>query len=247
LTPCGTISILTLPGDNETWSVTVFTASEDTALQGLRQRDKWTKVLRAHPLHAHWLDGEPISDIMVMSGIVDRYRRFVVDESPVATGLVSLADAWSCTNPSAGRGLTIGFIHALHLRDVLRHTAEDPIALARRFDEVTAAEVTPWYRAQIAMDRFRFAQMNALRTGREVPAPADELTRQCVSLFSTMAADPDLFRAGLEYIGTLTPIQRILQRPDVAQRITKALDALRGSGPPAVPGPKREQLVAMAN
>jgi 2-polyprenyl-6-methoxyphenol hydroxylase-like FAD-dependent oxidoreductase len=247
LTPYGTISILTLPGDNETWSVTIFTASDDTALKGLRQDDKWTKTIRAFPLHAHWLDGSPISDVSVMSGIVDRYRRFVVEGTPVVTGIVSLADAWACTNPSAGRGLTVGFIHALLLRDVLRQTGSDPIALAHWFDEVTEMEVTPWYRAQIAMDRFRFAQMNALRTGGDMPAPADELTRQCLSLFATMAADPDLFRAGLEYVGTITSVQRILQRPEIAQRVAKISEAMRGSAPPVMPGPNREQLVALAS
>ena len=247
LAPYGTISILTLPGDNDTWSVTVFTASDDTALKGLRQADKWTKTIGAFPLHAHWLDGTPISDVAIMSGIVDRYRRFIVDGSPVATGLVSLADAWACTNPSAGRGLTVGFIHAVHLRDVLRRTLDNPLALAEQFDAVTEAEVTPWYRAQIATDRFRFAQMNAIRDGRQAPAPTEELARQCVSLFMTMTTDPDLFRAGLEYVGTLTPIQRILERPAIAQRIAKAMDAMRGSPPPAMPGPTRAQLVELVN
>jgi hypothetical protein len=107
--------------------------------------------------------------------------------------------------------------------------------------------VTPWYRAQIAMDRFRFAQMNAIREGRQIPAPAEESARQCASLFMTIAADPDLFRAGLEYIGTITPIQRILQRPDIAQRIAKAMDAMRGSPPPEMPGLKRAQLVELLN
>jgi 2-polyprenyl-6-methoxyphenol hydroxylase-like FAD-dependent oxidoreductase len=247
LTPHGTISILTLPGDNDTWSVTVFTASDDTALKGLRQPDKWMKTVGAFPLHAHWLDGTPISDVAIMSGIVDRYRRFIVDGSPVATGLVSLADAWACTNPSAGRGLTVGFIHAVHLRDVLRRTLDNPLALAEQFDAVTEAEVTPWYRAQIAMDRFRFAEMNALRSGGQTPAPAEELARQCASLFLTMLADPDLFRAALEYVGTITPIQRILRRPDIAQRMAKAMDAMRGSPPPAMPGLTRDQLVGLAN
>jgi len=243
----GTISILTLPGDNDTWSVTIFTASDDTALKGLRQPDTWTKIIAAYPLHAHWLHGTPISDIAIMSGIVDRYRRFVVDGSPVATGLVSVADAWACTNPSAGRGLTVGFIHAVQLRDVLRKTVDDPRALVEQFDAVTEAEVTPWYQAQIAVDRFRFAEMNALREGRQPPAPADELARQCASLIMTMTADPDLFRAGLEYFGTLTPIQRVLERPDVAQRIARAMDAMRGSSPPAMPGPTRTQLLELVS
>ena len=112
LTPLGSISLLTLPGDNDTWSVTIFTAQGDQPLKTLRHDDKWTNVVRACPLQAHWLDGEPITGVIAMSGIVDRYRRFVVDESPVATGFVAVADGWACTNPSAGRGLTVGFLHA---------------------------------------------------------------------------------------------------------------------------------------
>ena len=107
-------------GDNSTWSVTVFCATGDHALKNLRHEEKWTKVVHACPLHAHWLDGEPATGVLAMSGIVDRYRRFVVNGAPVATGLVPLADAWACTNPSAGRGLTVGFLHAALLRRVVR-------------------------------------------------------------------------------------------------------------------------------
>ena len=60
LSPLGTISLLTLPGDNGTWSVTIFTATGDQPLKTLRHEETWTKVVRAFPLHAHWLDGEPI-------------------------------------------------------------------------------------------------------------------------------------------------------------------------------------------
>ena len=95
----GTMSILTLPGDNGTWSVTIFVASGDQPLKQLRHEDVWTAVIRACPLHAHWLDGTPITGVLAMSGVVDRYRRFVVDGSPIATGFVAVADAWACTNP----------------------------------------------------------------------------------------------------------------------------------------------------
>ena len=37
------------------------------------------QTVRACPLHAHWVDGEPVTDVLPMSGAVDRYRRFVVD------------------------------------------------------------------------------------------------------------------------------------------------------------------------
>jgi 2-polyprenyl-6-methoxyphenol hydroxylase-like FAD-dependent oxidoreductase len=43
----------------------------------------------------------------------------VVDGEPVITGLAALGDAWACTNPSLGRGASIGLLHACALRDLL--------------------------------------------------------------------------------------------------------------------------------
>ena len=245
LTPLGTISLLTLPGDNGTWSVTIFTATGDQPLKAMRHENTWTKVVRACPLHAHWLDGEPITPVLAMSGIVDRYRRFVVDESPVATGFVAVADAWACTNPSAGRGLTVGFKHAVALRNVLRDGRDDPRALIQAFDEVTESRIAPWYHAQIADDRARFAEMETLRQGRDPVPPSDGLAMGIRSLRMAMAADADLFRAGLEYIGTLTPVQEILQRPAVSERIRAAREAMRALPPIRFPGPNRTELLAL--
>jgi hypothetical protein len=57
------------------------------------------------------LNGEPITDVLSMAGISDRYRRFVLDGVPVATGIISVGDSWACTNPSLGRGITLGLLH----------------------------------------------------------------------------------------------------------------------------------------
>jgi 2-polyprenyl-6-methoxyphenol hydroxylase-like FAD-dependent oxidoreductase len=239
--PLGTIAILTLPGDNRTWSITLLTSSVDTPLRNLRQPEQWTSVVGAFPLQAHWLDGTPITDIGAMSGIVDRYRRFVVDGSPVATGFLAVADAWACTNPSAGRGLTVGFMHAVRLRDAMREAIDDPGALARGFDEKTEAEVAPWYHAQIAADRMRFATIDALREGREPPEPSEGLARQFAMLLNAAPTDPDLFRATMEYVGTVTPIQEIMKRPAVIDGVLAAKNA----PPLQLPGPSRDQLLEL--
>jgi hypothetical protein len=177
-----------------------------------------------------------------MGGIVDRYRRFVVEGSPVVTGFVAVADAWACTNPSAGRGLTLGLMHGAVLRDVLRH-ADDPRNLVEEFDRRTEAGVAPWYHAQIAVDRTRFAEMEALRQGQEPPRPGDALAAGILSLLRAMGVDRELFRAALEYIGTLTPVQDILRRPDIADRIRAAGEAIASAAPRPIPGPSRTQLL----
>jgi 2-polyprenyl-6-methoxyphenol hydroxylase-like FAD-dependent oxidoreductase len=244
LTAFGTFSLLTLPGDNGASSVTIFAASGDQPLKSIRHQETFMNVVRACPLHAHWVDGEPLTDVLAMGGVVDRYRRFVVDGAPVVTGFVAAADAWACTNPSAGRGLTVGLLHARLLRDVLRTHAE-PQRVVEEFDRRTESEMRPWYDAQRAVDRMRFAEMDALREGRKPPQPDDPLAIGIRSLFATMAADPDLFRAALEYIGTITPVQQILERPVVRERIRVARDAFTNASPPPIPGPSRQQLLAI--
>jgi 2-polyprenyl-6-methoxyphenol hydroxylase-like FAD-dependent oxidoreductase len=246
LMPAGSVSILTLLGDNGTWSVTIFTGTGDQPLKKLRNEETWTNVVRAFPLHAHWLDGEPITDVLPMSGIVDRYRRLVVDHAPIVTGLVTVADAWACTNPSAGRGLTVGFLHAQQLRDALREASGNPAALVETFDRKTESEVTPWYRAQISVDRARFAEMEAVREGR-MPEPGDALAQQTLGLMMSMMVDPDLFRAALEYIGTLTPVQTILARPEVGQRMAAVREAMKHAPPMRMPAPNRQQLLELMN
>jgi 2-polyprenyl-6-methoxyphenol hydroxylase-like FAD-dependent oxidoreductase len=170
-----------------------------------------------------------------------------VEGRPFATGFVAIADAWACTNPSAGRGVAVGMAHALQLRGVLREAADDPRSVVERFDAVTEERIAPWYHAQIALDRTRFEQMEALREGRDPRTPESALARECLGLFRTMTADPDLFRAVLEYAGTITPIQTILRRTDVAERMAAAAQTLRGSAPQPTPGPTRAELLAIVS
>src|SRR6185312_11530328 len=151
-------SLLTLPGDTDTWSVTVYLASGDQALKGLRHAGPWTALVEACPMHAHLLQGEPITDVLAMGGVVDRRRRFVVAGAPVVTGVVSVGDAWGCTNPSLGRGITMGLMHAAGTAEVIRDHLGDPLALAHAHDEMTQATVTPWYQNTTQLGRARRAQ-----------------------------------------------------------------------------------------
>lgn len=245
VTELGSISLLTLPGDSGTWSVTIFASSDDLALKGLAEPEKWMRVVQACPLHAHWTAGKPISEILVMSGIVDRYRRLADNDGPVVTGFACIADAWACTNPSAGRGMTVGMMHAQRLRESLRQFPDDPYALANDFDRRTERELKPWYDAQIASDAVRLGVMKQARTGIPQPPIDDPLVRDLKLLRTAMLADGDLFRLGLEYIATLSTPQDILARPGVRKRMERAVEGLAKSPPPPIPGPDRKQLIEL--
>ena len=98
LVAIGSFSMLTLPGDDATWSVTLFTSTGDRPLKRFRDRDRFHAVVAACPRHAHWLDGAEMTGVPEMSGVIDRYRRLVVDaaRSPPA----------SCRWPMPGRART---------------------------------------------------------------------------------------------------------------------------------------------
>ena len=235
LCPMGSFSILTLDGDNDTWSVTLYTASGDPALKGMRHVDAFTRIVQACPLQAHWLGGTPITDVLAMAGITDRYHRLAVDGAPVVTGFAAVGDAWACTNPSAGRGLSVGLLHAQVLRGVVRRHLDDPAALARACDEQPERVVAPFYRNQVAADRARLAEMSALRNGA-APTPSDT---PMARLLRAAAWDADAFRGVIETVVCVALPEDVLGRPAVAA----ALEAYGGQAPPPVPGPDRRQLL----
>ena len=242
LTPMPSFSVLTLPGDNDTWSVTLYISAGDRPLKALRHAEDWDTVLAACPRHAHWADAEPLTDVLAMGGVVDRYRRMVVDGEPVATGVVMLGDALACTNPSLGRGITLGLMHALRLRDVVRHHLEHRVEMAEVWDTVTEVELTPWYRATVAEDHARRAALEADRAGAAPPPPPGGDAGVLVRLPRAAIVDADLFRAFLSIRSCLTLPEEVLARPGLAERVR---ELAREAGPPPRLGPDRAQLLAL--
>jgi 2-polyprenyl-6-methoxyphenol hydroxylase-like FAD-dependent oxidoreductase len=233
--PIGTISILTLPGEQGTWSVTLYAAAGDQPLKRLRDADAWTAVVRSCPLHAHWADGEPITGVLPMGGIVDRYRRLPAD----VTGIALLADACACTNPSLGRGIALGLRHAGLLRDALRE--EEPGRFAEACDAATEAGLTPWYRNSVEQGRERLREIDALRQGLERPRPADRRAAVRAALMPAAMWDPDVFRAMLAErccLGSPTA----LDEPEFAERV---LELARDAEPAPPAGPDRKRLLTL--
>ncbi len=237
LVPMGTFSLLTLPGDNGTWSLTMWAAASDRLMRRVRDNDLFTKVVQACPLQAHWLAGTPITDVLPMAAILDKYRRFVVDGQPIATGVAAVGDAWACTNPSAGRGISVGLIHAQCLRDAVRSSLDDPAAFARTFDELTETNVAPYFWNQIHADRARIAEMDALRDGTEPPPPDPT----AVAVGKAAMYDADVFRAALEMLMCLALPDEVLARPGLRD----TLDAYADEPAPVLPGPSRSDLIEM--
>jgi 2-polyprenyl-6-methoxyphenol hydroxylase-like FAD-dependent oxidoreductase len=242
LAPLGSFSILTLPSDNGTWAVTLVTSSGDRVLKRMRDPDLWTAVVKACPLHAHWLEGEPIGELEAMGGVLDRYRRPFTDGRPLLTGIALLGDASSCTNPSLGRGISLGLLHARELREVVGSHLDDPLEFAEAWDAATEARMTPWYRETVEEDRDRLREIDALREGRE-PAPPSERPAVLRNALNTAAIfDPDLFRAYLDSRAVLKPLGQTFSEDGVAER---TLEVAGEHERLKLPGPSREELIAL--
>ena len=242
LAPVGSFSVLTLPSDNGTWAVTLVTSSGDRVLKRMRDPDLWTAVVEACPLHAHWLEGEPISELEAMGGVLDRYRRPLADGRPLVTGIALLGDAWACTNPSLGRGISLGLLHARALREVVGSHLDDPLEFAEAWDAATEERMTPWYRETVEEDRDRLREIDALREGLE-PAPPSERASVLRHALNTAAVfDPDLFRAYLDSRAVLKPLGQTFSEDGVAER---ALAVAGENQRLQLPGPSREQLMAL--
>ena len=239
LQPVGSISVLTLDGDNDTWSVTVFGLSGDAPLRGLRDPEVFTRVVAACPKAAHWLDGKPVTDVLAMAGILDRHRRFAVAGRPVVTGFAAVGDSWACTNPSAGRGLSVGLRHVQTLRHLVREHGDDPAAFAAGWDARTQRDVAPYVRDQFAADAARIAEMDAFRQGRTAP-PADS---PAARLATAARTDPDAFRGLLEiFLCTARPAE-VFARAGMAERLERAGAAAAPRRTAA--GPDRARLLAL--
>ena len=244
LSAYGSVSILTLPADHGTWGVGIIASAKDAALRGLKDVERWMATLRSFPLVAHWADGQPLDqEVAVMAKIEDRIRSFVVDGAPVATGVLPVADAWACTNPSLGRGATLGLEHAVALRDLLRRVGPDEAeALAREWDRVTREVVEPWYRATLHFDRHRLAEIEAV-IADETFEPGDVIWEFTKALLHGSLLDPEVFRGFLRIMSLLQTADEVLAEPGFADKVMSV-----GGGWREAPmfGPSRSELVALA-
>jgi hypothetical protein len=232
------VSTLTLVADNGTWGVGVVASARDAALRSLRDEACWGRVVRAFPLIAHWTDAEPITEVTVMAKIEDRHRQYVVGGKPVATGVVPLADAWACSNPSLGRGISIGMAHAAALRRLVHEDISDPAQQARRWSALTDETVGPLMEETHTFDGHRLAEIAAAIDGRPYETSDDAWNFE-LALRTAAVKDPDLLRASIEIAMVLDTTATVLARPGLAERA----HALADREP--LPGPDRAQLLQL--
>ena len=161
LTPYGIF--LAMAEDNRTFCLAGGLSKTDPYKGGLRDGDRFDRVMAAMPGLQPWIaGGVPVTDVQLMGGLANRRRSLLRDGQPIVNGYLLLGDASLYTNATFGQGVALGFWQA----QALAHRAEligvDNAALAVSLEEWTTRVLGPWYTAQVVIDE---AMIEGLRAG----------------------------------------------------------------------------------
>lgn len=238
LAPFGSISALTVHGDDDTWGATLYSHPADKAFRKLRDPKLFERVYRLLPDHAHWVDGEPITEPASMTSTSNTIREFVTDGVPVATGLIPLGDASAFTNPSVGRGIAIGIIHAIDVIDEVAPILHHPASVAAAWSAGTNRRAMPFVESTIDYDRIRGPEVEAAIEGM-VHEHTDPAALGFVAMNNARHRNQFVFEQWRDIATLRATTTDVLGREGFFEKVIEF-----GAEPWTPPGPTRAELLA---
>lgn len=241
----GYMGFATFPGEHGSWCLALSLPPWDTDLRGIRQEAAFMAAGRSIPAVRPMIEASvPTTPVLLMGELRNRTRSLVVDGEPVVTGVLSVGDALTQTDPSYGWGLSIALQQAVRLAELASGTDRDDRALARGFESDVAAWSATYYRASRDMDRGRTSWWKG-----EVP-PADAFAIGGPLFLAALAVagrtDRDIFRATTRRNNLLDPIDRLTADRPLLERAAAIFAEERRNAPPPPPaGPDRAAMLAI--
>ena len=245
------VKFAVFPADDRTFSITLAAPLSIPRLKILSRPEAFDEMVHSFPGLVPWVSpafsepiGDPARPVQAMGGLINRLRRFVNRNGPVALGLFVLGDAAYCTNPLYGRGCTQGFLHAELLGDALAKHPTDLAAAATELDAQAQALLAPFYRASIIADRDAVRRAEGRRPHRWQDRLRQRFFDDGIAIGTR--CDPVVFRAFLRMLNMLDTPEKAFGEPRVVLRALRVL--ARGKNyrrryelPPA---PDREATIA---
>lgn len=215
-------TVFALGADNDTFSLTVTLSVNDPYRKALRDPDRFEAFLHAVPHSAPWISvGMPISEISMMSRIENRRRRLTTSDGPIVGGIVAIGDAALHTNPTLGRGISMGLMHAQQLAAVAHLASDDPVGFVETFSDWTDNHLGVWYDTQVAADATTLERLAAGILGERF-APADTpASRFAAAAFLCAAHDKVVGVAVARMAHLFAPPAEAFGEPLVASRINE--------------------------
>ncbi|MFJ7590923.1 hypothetical protein ACIQZO_26840 [Streptomyces sp. NPDC097617] len=171
------VTVASVAAGRGTCSMTLGISDEDLQLYPLAEASAWSRAAKLYEPLLPPLTGKPWPGVWVTPRVESSYRRFVLGGRPVATGTVSVGNAWAAVNPLLGLGPSMGLLHTVLLRDALRQAGvEDTVV---RFDRLTQELLSPLHH-RITDWEERLQARNGGTSGNPSPpaaVPEDEIAR----------------------------------------------------------------------
>ncbi|MEO6125099.1 MAG: FAD-dependent oxidoreductase [Ilumatobacteraceae bacterium] len=238
-------TVFALGADNDTFSLTVTLSVNDPYRKALRDPDRFEAFLRAVPHSEPWIRvGVPISDISMMSRIENRRRRITTSDGPVVGGLVAIGDASLHTNPTLGRGISMGLMHAQQLARVAHIALDDPVGFVDTFSTWTDEHLGVWYDTQVAADAATLDRLAAGILGERFEAADTPASRFAAAAFLCASHDEIVGVAVARIAHLFAPPAQAFGEALVTSRINQFIAGGAALGrPPDVPN--REAFEAL--
>jgi 2-polyprenyl-6-methoxyphenol hydroxylase-like FAD-dependent oxidoreductase len=232
--------ITVFPADNGWMALSFFLSMEDPLRSALRDPRRLEAVAAAVPAVQPWVE---ISDGFTEPtplGRINNCARSLVDAAgPVVTGFQMVGDSANHTNPTRGRGVSLGFAHAQQLARTVEDAIADPIAHAVAFDQWTTDNIEVWFESQKAFDAALVGRTRCCLTGTQ-PAAPDPRFLEMIALPSLMETDMEAAVGFLRSLSLLTTPAELRQDPALGPKIA-AFVASPGP-PPPLSGPSRAEF-----
>ncbi|MEU9199294.1 NAD(P)-binding protein [Streptomyces sp. NPDC048332] len=252
------------PSDNGTFAVFLTVSIADPTRGALLDPEVFERVARTFPAVAAWLGlrPEPLSRVLAMGGLDNRWTGLSDAAGPVVTGLVGVGDAVTHTNPTMGQGVALALWAAQWVAGHAAHAAADPEAFAAGYHHWAGQTLRPWFDVQVAMDRVNEARLSraARSAGAVGPAgptgpaagpsseagrgvagdPARDLARDMAAVSACSWDDPVVMRARARIRHLVQPADQAYGTAEVRARVASWL-AEHPDFTPGYDGPAREE------
>jgi hypothetical protein len=183
---------------------------------------------------APWVDADrfvPVTSVLSGSGLSNTYQSGLDDNGNGAlAGLFFVGDAMSTTNPSLGRGISLGLRQAAELVGLIARDGRDLRGAAEEFDSWCTEHIRPWYEDHVYTDASLLARFRGETLDIDARLPSDVIV-------ATAQEDPGM-------MPVLTPFLAMVTLPASLKDVEDAARAVLRTGwrPPYANGPSASAL-----
>jgi 2-polyprenyl-6-methoxyphenol hydroxylase-like FAD-dependent oxidoreductase len=237
----GHLKFLAVPGDARTLSITLAVRTHDTELRAaLSDPDGFELACRMLEGPGRFFaEGplEPIGGVRPMTGLLNRFRRFVDDAGrPTVLGYHAVGDSHTCTNPLYGRGCSLALVQATVLADLMAVHPGDPFGRAVAYEEAAVREIEPWYHSSVEMD------IAGADPGAEPGAP-EKPPSPMARVFVAAETDPVIGRGLTKMMNLLTTPAELAADAEFSARVAAIFADPDAYPVPPRAGPSRAELL----